>query len=261
MMSSSSYKRYAFHGCNSRQHLDQYLSDTSGIAFEEDILKFPIENLAKTFTVGHIKGDVLIDLSKGAMVHHLFAACEFFEHIIVLKVSDQCIMELKRWLDTRTGAFSWEHATKHHAEIGGKSAQLKEKEEKVRAAAQHVVKCNLEKENTTHPIVLPPADCIISAWLLEAICKDQDDFIRYLRKFSGLLKPGGHLILIGTLGLSFITVGTDRYHGFTYDEDFVRKALVGAGFVIDDCKVKERTAVSDLTDYKALIFILAHKKK
>ncbi|XP_056400844.1 nicotinamide N-methyltransferase-like isoform X2 [Hyla sarda] len=209
----------------------------------------------------HIKGNVLIDLSPGSYVHHLYSACEFFQHIIVLKVSDRCILELKRWLDSRTGAFDWEHAAKLHAEIEGNSDQFQDKEGKVRSAIPHVLKCDFEKENMADPIVLPPADCIISVWLLEATCKDQDDYIRYLRKFSGLLKPGGHIMLIGALDMSYYTVGKDKFHAFTYDEDFARKALVGEGFVIDNCKVKKRTAVSDLTDYKAMIFIAAHKEK
>ncbi|XP_069804350.1 indolethylamine N-methyltransferase-like [Dendropsophus ebraccatus] len=260
-MASSTYKRYHVHGFDSRQHLEHYVSDKPDMAFEEDALKFPIENFAKTFSKGHINGDVLIDLSPGSMIHHLFAACEFFKHIIVLKINDRCILELKRWLDSRTGAFNWGHVTKLHGEIGGNRDQFQEHEGKVRSAAQHVVKCDLEKENMTDPIVLPPADCIISVWFLEAICKDQEDYIRYLRKFSGLLKPGGHLILFGCLDMTYYTVGKDRLHSFTYDEDFARKALVGEGFVIDSCVLKKRTAVSDLSDYKGVIFIVAHKEK
>ncbi|XP_056400839.1 indolethylamine N-methyltransferase-like isoform X1 [Hyla sarda] len=209
----------------------------------------------------HINGDVLIDLSGSSMVHHLYSACEFFQHIIVLKVSDGCIMELKRWLDSRTGAFDWGHVTKLHVEIEGNSGQFQDKEGKVRSSVPHVMKCDLEKENMTDPIVLPPADCIISVGILDAICKDQDDYRRYLRKFSGLLKPGGHLILFGFLAVTYYTVGKDKLHAFSYDEDFARKALVGEGFVIDYCVVKKRTNVSDLTDYKAMIFIAAHKEK
>ncbi|XP_056398630.1 nicotinamide N-methyltransferase-like [Hyla sarda] len=212
-------------------------------------------------TLGHINGDVLLDLSAGPLVQQLYAACEFFQHIIVLKVSDRCIMELKRWLNTRTGAFDWGHATKLHGEIEGYSDQSQDKEGKLRSTIPHVVKCDLEKENMTDPIDLPPADCIISAWLLDIICKDQDDYRRYLRKFSKLLKPGGHMILIGILHMTYYTVGKDKFHGFPYDEDFARKALVGEGFVIDDCKVKKRTNVSDLIDYKAVMFIAAHKEK
>ncbi|XP_069805124.1 nicotinamide N-methyltransferase-like [Dendropsophus ebraccatus] len=260
-MASSSHKHYHVHGFDSRQHLEHYMSDKPDMVFKEDILKFPIENFAKTFAKGHIKGDVLIDLSLGSFVHHLYAASEFFKHILVLKVRDRCILELKRWLDTRTGAFHWGHATKHHADVHGKSEELEDKEGKVRSAVQHVVKCHLEKENMTDPIVLPPADCLISFWLIDNISKDQEDYVRYLRKFSKLLKPGGHLLLFGALEISYYTVGKDKIRTLTYDEEFVRKALAGEGFVIDDCKVKKRTAVSDLTDYKGMIFISAHKDK
>ncbi|XP_056399762.1 nicotinamide N-methyltransferase-like [Hyla sarda] len=260
-MDPSTHKRYHVHGFDSRQHLEHYLSDKSEMAFAEDILIFPIEQLARTFTQGHIKGDVLIDISVGSLVHHLYAACEFFNHIIVLKASDGCIMELKRWLDSRTGAFDWGHATKLYGEIQGNSDQLQEKEGKLRSAIPHVMKCDLDKENMTDPIDLPPADCIISIWLLDNISKDQNDYINCLRKFSRMLKPGGHLILLGGLDMTYYIVGKDRLHVFTYDEDFARKALVGEGFVIDICEVKKRTAVSDLIDYKAMIFIAAHKEK
>ncbi|XP_056400846.1 indolethylamine N-methyltransferase-like [Hyla sarda] len=260
-MDSSSHKHYHVHGFDSRKHLDDFFSDKSDMVFGEDALIFPIENLTNIFTRGHIKGDVLIDLSPGSFIHHLYAANEFFQHIIVLKVSDRCILELKRWLDTRTGAFDWGHATKLHVGIKGNSDQLQEKEEKLRSTIPHVVKCDLDKENLTDPMVLPPADCIISVWLLDVICKDEDDYRRYLRKFSRMLKPGGHLILIGCLGYSQYIIGKEKFHAFTYDEGFVRKALVGEGFVIDYCKVKKRTAVSDLVDYKDLICLAAHKEK
>ncbi|XP_071969439.1 nicotinamide N-methyltransferase-like isoform X2 [Engystomops pustulosus] len=209
---------------------------------------------------GHIKGDILIDLSCNSLVHQLYSACEFFKHIIVLKVNDRCILELKRWVDRRTGAFYWGHAAKLHGYFTGKSDQLQDKEGKVRSALQHVMKCDLAKENMTEPIDLPSADCIISAWLLDAISKDQDEYIQYLRKFSKLLKPGGHFILIGCLYTTYFIVGKDRLHMLRYDEDFARKALVGEGFVIDFCEVKKRSNVSDITDYKAIIFIAAHKK-
>ncbi|XP_073513301.1 indolethylamine N-methyltransferase-like [Phyllobates terribilis] len=215
---------------------------------------------AEHTNAGQIKGDILIDLSPGPMIHHLFAAYEFFKHIIVLKSRDRCILELKRWVDERTGAFDWSHATKLHVDIAGKSDLLEDKGGKVRFAIQHVVKCDLEKDNMMDPIVLPPADCIICFGLLHFICKNQDDYMRYLRKFSSLLKPGGHIILIGALDATYFTVGKDKFHAFNYDEDFARKDLTGEGFIIDRCEVKKRTGVNDYTDYKSMIFIAAHKE-
>ncbi|XP_075696771.1 nicotinamide N-methyltransferase-like [Rhinoderma darwinii] len=261
MMDSSTHKLYHVHDFDSRQCLENYFSDKPDMAFGDDVLKSTIDNLRQVFTVGHINGDILIDLSLSSIVHHLYSACEFFKNIIVLKVNNRCIMELKRWVDERTGAFYWGHTSALHQEKEENSDQCQDQEAKLRSAIQHVVKYDLEKENMTDPLVLPPADCVISNCLLEIISKDQDDYIRYLRKFSRLLKPGGHLIIIGALGTTYFTVGKDKFHVFTYDEDFVRKALGGEGFIIDYCNVKERTAVSDLIDYKAVIYIAAHKKK
>ncbi|XP_069803533.1 indolethylamine N-methyltransferase-like [Dendropsophus ebraccatus] len=258
-MAASTYKRYDLDGYNSREYLEHYFSDKP--IFLEDTVVFPITKLTQTFSEGRIKGNILIDFSTGSLIHNFYAAAECFKHIIVLKIKDRCILELKRWLDTRTGAFNWEHAAKLHEDIVGKSDPLQDKDKKVRSVMQHIVKCDLNKENITDPIDLPPADCIISCWLLENICKDQDDYIRYLRKFSRLLKPGGHLILIGCLGISYYTVGKDKLHAFSYDENFVRKALAGEGFVIDDCEVKKGKANTSLTDYKAMIFIVTHKEK
>ncbi|XP_075696802.1 indolethylamine N-methyltransferase-like [Rhinoderma darwinii] len=260
-MDFSTHKRYHVHGFDSRQFLEHYFSDKSEMVFGDDTLKFVIENLRQVFSGGHINGDILIDLSSGSIIHHLYSACEFFKNIIVLKVNNRCIMELKRWVDERTGAFYWGHTSKLLQEKEENSDQFQDQEAKLRSALQHVVKCDLEKENMTDPLVLPLADCIISTWLLGVISKDQDDYIRYLRKFSRLLKPGGHIISIGTLGTTYYTVGKDKFHVFTFDEDFLRKSLIGEGFIIDYCNVKDRMAVSDITDYKAVIFIAAHKEK
>ncbi|XP_075134210.1 nicotinamide N-methyltransferase-like [Leptodactylus fuscus] len=258
-MDPSTYKRYHIHGHDTRQWMDHYFSDTAEMVFGEDVLVFPIKCLIKAFAAGKIKGDILLDISHGSVIHHLYSACECFKDIIVLKVDDRCIMELKRWVDKRTGAFHWGHAAKLHVDIEGKSNLLEDKDVKVRSSIQHVVKCDLEKENMTEPIVLPPADCIISVLLLDVISKDQDDYIRYLRKFSRLLKPGGHFILIEGLGITYYTVGKEKFHAFNHDEDFTRKALEREGFIIDECNIHKRTAVSDLVDYKAMIFIVAHK--
>ncbi|XP_073511458.1 indolethylamine N-methyltransferase-like [Phyllobates terribilis] len=260
-MDSCNCKIYHEDGFDARQSLKDYFSDKPEMSFREYYIIFPIENLVKTFTEGHIQGNILIDLSASSTIHHLYAACEFFKHIIVLKANDRCIMELKRWVDERTGAFEWDHAAKYHADIEGKSDQFEDKGEKVRTALRHVVKCDFEKENIVEPIDLPPADCIKICSLLEFLSKNQDAFKNYLRKVTKLLKPGGHLLIVGILDATYITIGKDKFHILKYDEDFARKALVEESFVIDNCTVTKRTNVSDLMDYKGILFIAAHKEK
>ncbi|XP_075185247.1 indolethylamine N-methyltransferase-like [Anomaloglossus baeobatrachus] len=254
-------KFYPEHGFDSRKGLEQYVLDESEMNLGVDLLEFPIKNLTKTFTEGNIKGDVLIDFSVGPIVYHLYAACDFFKHIIILKIRDRCIMELKRWVDSRTGAFDWCRTAKFHVDVEGKSEHFQDIEEKVRSAAQHIVKCDLAKENIIEPMVLPPADCVLTVGLLGMISKDQDEYVSNLGKISRLLKPGGHIILCGVLGTTYYKIGKDKLHVMSYDEDFIKNALVQTGFVIDHVDVQERTSVSDLIDYKQVIFITAHKEK
>ncbi|XP_069803892.1 indolethylamine N-methyltransferase-like [Dendropsophus ebraccatus] len=260
-MNCNDFKFYTEDGFDPRDHLETYYSDRPDMVFGDDSLVFPIENLKKLFSGGNLKGDVLIDLSCGSIIPQLYAVSEFYKCILALRIRYTDIMEMKRWLDTRTGAFGWRHATKICLGEDADSDQLQNKEEEIRSIMHHVVKCDLECENIMDPMVLPLADCIISAWLLEYVCKDQDDFKKSLKKFSKLLKPGGQFIYIGNLDATYAIIGEDKLKTFTYNEDFVRKALTEAGFVIDDCKVKKRTNMSVLTDYKAVICIAAHKEE
>ncbi|XP_077105831.1 indolethylamine N-methyltransferase-like [Ranitomeya variabilis] len=260
-MASSPTKFYLEDDFDSKQFLEQYFSDNPKTNLSADFLEFPLNNLTKTFSEGKIKGDTLIDLSVGPMVCHLLAACDYFKNIIVLKSRDRCITELKKWADSQTGLLDWGHVAKRYVDPEGKSENFQQKEEKVRSAAQHVMKIDLEKENIIEPKVLPPADAIISAGLMDFVSRDDERYIGYLRRFSRLLTPGGQIFFIAGVDATQYTVGKDKFHAMNYNEDFVKKALVRTGFVVDHSEVKERTAVSDLSDYKGVLFMVAHKAR
>ncbi|XP_063797902.1 nicotinamide N-methyltransferase-like [Pseudophryne corroboree] len=209
---------------------------------------------------GHIKGDILIDISSGSFIHHLFTPSGFFKQILVLKCSEQCIMELNKWINTHTGAFDWSHIMEYIKCLEGNSVLFQDKDIMLKTAITKTVKCDTSKENLTDPEVLPPADCVIIGWMLDFISKDQDDYIRNFRKFVKLLKPEGTLILMGVLNASFIIIGQEKIHVFKCDENFLRKVLTDEEFVIDYCAVQKRTSASDLNDYEAAIFITAHRE-
>ncbi|XP_063798042.1 indolethylamine N-methyltransferase-like [Pseudophryne corroboree] len=258
-MDSSSHKFYPEHGFDSREHLETYFSNKPDMAFGDDTMKFPMECLHRAFNEGHIKGDLMIDISHGSLVPALYTASRFFKEILVLKCSEQCIMELSKWIDKRTGAFDWSHIFPSVKGTEGNSDQCQDSE-LLKMAITKIMKCNIDKENLTDPEVLPPADCVISGCMLDVISKDQDDYIINFRKFVKLLKPEGYLILFGALNTTYMMIGQDKVHVFKYDENFVKKVLADEGFIIDHCAVQKRTSVSDLTDYGAIIFILAHRE-
>ncbi|XP_063798057.1 nicotinamide N-methyltransferase-like [Pseudophryne corroboree] len=259
-MDSSTHKFYPVHGFDSREHLETYLSSKPDMVFGDDFIKFPIECLHRAFSEGHIKGDLLIDISPGSIIYHLYTASGYFKQILVLKCSEQCITELNKWINTRTGAFDWSHIMEYITCTEGNSDQCQDKDMTLKTAITKIMKCDTDNENLTDPEVLPPADCVISAAMLDFISKDQDDYINNFRKVVKLLKPEGHLILFGVLNTTYMMVGQDKVHVFRYDEKFARKVLTDEGFVIDHCAVQKRTADSDLMNYEAFMFITAHRE-
>ncbi|XP_068099305.1 indolethylamine N-methyltransferase-like [Hyperolius riggenbachi] len=260
-MDRSSYKLYHKHDHDSRTYLETYCSGSSDMTFKEDILTLPTEKLHNALSKGHMTGEILIDISGGPLVHHLYSACEFFQESIVLRANEQCIMEIMKWHDDRTGAFCWGHAAAHVADLEGRSDQCEAKEMKLKSAITHVVKFDPETETLADLIEVPQADCITSFGFLDLVCKDQDDFKRNLRKILTLLKPGGHLILFGGINISYYTVGEQKFHAFSYDEKVTSNVLLDEGLTILQCEVTPRKSESQLTDFDGIFFITACKQK
>ncbi|KAM5163667.1 indolethylamine N-methyltransferase-like [Mantella aurantiaca] len=258
-MDSKSHKFYHIHGMDSRDLSDVYFSGKEDMIFRDDSLIFPMMNLHYQFSSGRVAGKTLIDISPGSFIHHLYSASNSFQDIIILKSNEKCIMELSRWLHDRTGAYDWTHTSAAAADLEGNRDQHLEKESRLKSSIKQILKCDFEEENITSPVELPLADCVISGWKLDVISKNEDEYMRNLEKILELLKPGRHLLLISSLDTTYITVGGERFHVFTHDESFVKKALSKLGLVIDYCAVQRRRNVSDLIDYKAVMFTVAIK--
>ncbi|XP_077312286.1 indolethylamine N-methyltransferase-like [Lithobates pipiens] len=258
-MDSTTHKFYPVHGIDSRNQLDKYCSNKEGMVFAYDSLTFPMANLHYQLSRGRVVGKFAIDISVGSFIHHLYSASNSFEQIVILKLKEKCIMELRRWVHDRTGAYDWSHTSSAAAELAGTRDQLQEQEIRLRSSVKHVLKCDFEQKNITSPVLLPLADCIVSAWLLEIISKNEDEYIRNLEKILKLLKPGGYLLLIGVLDATYGVVGEERIYCFKCNEEFVKNVFGKLGLVIDYCAVQRRSNVSDLTDYNSVIFVAARK--
>ncbi|KAM5163561.1 indolethylamine N-methyltransferase-like isoform 1-T1 [Mantella aurantiaca] len=258
-MDCTTHKFYHINGMDSRDYSDLYCSGKEDMIFRDDTLIFPMMNLHYQFSSGRVSGNNLIDISMGSFIHHLYSASSSFQDIIVLKSSEKCIMELSRWLHDRTGAYDWTHTSTTAAELEGNRDQHQEKESHLKSSIKQILKCDFEQENITSPVELPLADCVINVWTLETISKNEDEYMRNLEKILNLLKPGGQLLLFSSLDATYFTVGGKRFHVFTHDENFVKKALSKLGLVIDYCAVQRRRYISDLAMYTAVMFTVANK--
>ncbi|XP_072283052.1 indolethylamine N-methyltransferase-like [Pyxicephalus adspersus] len=253
-------KLYHVHGFDSRNHTDTFFSNKS--PFVVDCLKFHMDSLYhKALAQGHIGGQLLLDISCGCVIHQLFSAVDFFQDIIVLKVNDRCIMELKKWISGEPGARDWKHCSSYITEIEKKSDATEVKEQKLKKAIKQILKCDFEKENLTYPVVLKPANCIITTEFLECISIDLDEFVKNLKKCASLLVPGGHLLMLGVIDATFMVVGNDKLHILKMSENEFRDSFLKAGFIIDVCEVQKRDVADgyQLFDYESIIFVAAHK--
>ncbi|XP_050777465.1 nicotinamide N-methyltransferase-like [Gopherus flavomarginatus] len=230
--------------------------------FGEDYLNFSLKHYCKTFTSGVVTGDTLIDIGSGPTIHQLLSACESFKEIIASDYTYRNHWELEKWLKNEPGAFDWTPVVKYVCELEGNREKASEKEAKLRKTIKQVLKCDVHKSNPMDPIILPPADCLVSSLCLEAACKDLTTYRIALKNISSLLKPGGHLVLSGVLGCSFYMVGPKRFSSLVLGEEFLREALSDTGFIIQEFEVLVRDDnTDDSCDFSGKFFILARKEE
>lgn len=224
---------------------------------------FVLRNLHKTFTAGGVKGDTLIDFGAGPTIYHLLSACEVFDKIITSDFLEQNRAELQKWLKKDPNAFDWTHVIKHVCELEGSSENYQEKAEKLRSKVKDVLKCDALKRNPFDPIVLQPADCLLTCLCLEAPCEDIKSFCTVLKNFKDLIQPGGHLLILSVLDATFYYVGNQYFSSMTTRKEELEEAFKEAGYEIEKAVYAPRkdTSRMDIADYKGFYYIHARKPK
>lgn len=107
-----------------------------------------------------------------------------------------------------------------------------------------------------------PADALVSTFCLEAVSPDLAGFQRALDHITTLLRPGGHLLLIGALEESWYLAGDVRLVVVPVCEEEVMGSLVHSGYEVRDLRTytmpaRLRTGVDDV---KGIFFAWAQKK-
>ncbi|XP_053308960.1 nicotinamide N-methyltransferase-like [Spea bombifrons] len=260
-MDSTPLKHYHLHPCDPKHFFDTYFSPkTDELLLEEAVIN-PMSYLHKELVSGHIKGEMLVDISIGPAMYQLITVCEFFKEITLLELNDLCISEMEKWINNHEEAFDWSHASTYMMDPEGRSVGWKEKEELLRGKIKRILKCDFSKDNPTDPIVLPKADCLICMWILDVISIDKDAYISNLRKISSLLKPGGRLVLVTDINVKHFMIGEHKYNILTFDEEFLKSAIKNEGYIIETYETQTRKASYDVIDHEKVAFITALKQK
>ncbi|NXF95200.1 PNMT methyltransferase, partial [Eubucco bourcierii] len=136
-----------------------------------------------------------------------------------------------------------------------------EKQRRLRARLRRILPIDVHQPHPLGSPLCPPADALLSAFCLEAVSPDHAAFTRALAHVGTLLRPGGHLLLLGALGESFYLAGAARLPVVPLSEDDVRAALADASFALRDFRSYSmppalRTGVDDVD---GVFFVHAQK--
>ncbi|KAM4696026.1 nicotinamide N-methyltransferase-like [Rhinophrynus dorsalis] len=210
---------------------------------------------------GAVKGDTLTDLIVGPTLYHLMVAVDYFKEITILESNDTCLREINMWLNNEEGAIDWSHAAMFACALKGERERWKEQEAKLRSRVKRVLKVDFTKANPLDHVPLRQADCLINVFYLEVVSKTRDIYLSNLKQMSSFLKVGGYLIMASVLNMSYYTIGQNKYFILKCDDEFVRKALLDTGFIIESYEKIESKLNTPLVDYEHIYFIVARKAR
>ncbi|NXG67913.1 NNMT methyltransferase, partial [Baryphthengus martii] len=242
-----------------REYLKEFynLSDSQGQP--NTFLMQNLRSLFKMFSLDGLRGDTLIDVGCGPTIYQLLSACEHFQEIIALDYTDQNRRELEKWLQNEAGAFDWRPVVQYVCELEGDREKWGEKEEKLRKKVRQILKCDVTKASPVAPVVLPPADCLLSTLCLEAACKDLATFRSALRNVGGLVKPGGHLVMITVLHETYYAFNEQVFSCLHLERKAVEEAVEDAGFEVRFSEVQPCPPGDDRADCDAVLSLVARR--
>ncbi|XP_068505512.1 phenylethanolamine N-methyltransferase [Syngnathus scovelli] len=178
---------------------------------EDSIVPWKLARLHQAFAEGDIGGELLVDVGSGPTLYQVLSGCEVFDEVVLTDFLESNREELRRWLRDEKGcSMDWTPYLQHVCKLEGRRASAwTEKAAKLRRAISDILPIDVHRPQPLDPRRFPPAkaDCLVSCFCLESASPDLTAFTRALGHIGTLLRPGGHLLLIGALGESFYMGG------------------------------------------------------
>ncbi|XP_066429047.1 nicotinamide N-methyltransferase-like [Eleutherodactylus coqui] len=238
-----------------RKMLEGFFSSHTPDSFFKESTRNPMQAIYKTFLTGKVTGKSVNGFCIAPIIVPILAMNDFVQEITLLQSNDAGVKELENWKNKTPNAFDWSRVTEFLKELKENS----ESDEESLRGKTKILKYNLSEDNPADALSLPRADIATSIWFLEYISKNHDDYRRCLKKLSNVINLGGYLIVVADINATFLNIGEDKFHILPCDENFYGKVIVEEGFQIKHYEKFDREMISDATDYKAVVFIVAHK--
>ncbi|XP_078496155.1 nicotinamide N-methyltransferase-like [Lissotriton helveticus] len=252
MASAVTEKEFYDEYFDSKQYIQTYLAQQS--EFFDDLTEM-FDGFVKIFTSGGaVEGNTLIQIFLPPFIYYTVPICDYFTEIIFAFPHDESIEEVEKWLKNKPDAMDLSDILKQ--------GNCEEKLNIVRRKAKQVLKCDVLSSTPLSPISLPQADCLLLTHCMELFVTDKKTFCGALKNVSSLLKTGGHLLMSITLGCTYFMAGTVKCPHLCLDDEFVRNAVIEAGYVVVDLHICHRQLHKsyDVSDFAAICILKARKE-
>uniref|UniRef100_A0A7N6FLT5 Phenylethanolamine N-methyltransferase n=1 Tax=Anabas testudineus TaxID=64144 RepID=A0A7N6FLT5_ANATE len=177
---------------------------------KDSIVPWKLACLHRAFTEGDVSGELLVDIGSGPTLYQVLSGCEVFNKVILTDFLEINRQELRRWLRDEGGYnLDWTPYMEYVCKLEGRRYAWSEKAAKLRKVVKDVLPIDVHCPQPMAPDALPSggADCLVSSFCLESVSPDLAAFNRALGHIGSLLRPGGHLLLIGALDESYYLGG------------------------------------------------------
>ncbi|KAL0984408.1 hypothetical protein UPYG_G00141030 [Umbra pygmaea] len=233
----------------------------------DSIVPWKLGCLHRAFTEGDVGGGVLVDVGSGPTIYQVLSGCEVFDKLFLTDFLEVNRQELRRWLGGEgCSSLDWTPYLKHVCKLEGRRPSAwSEKAARLRSVVSDVLSIDVHRPNPLPLDAQLPAagaDCLVSSFCLESVSPDLASFDRALGHIGSLLRPGGHLLLIGALGESYYMGGPGvRIPVVPLDEAQVCASLKASGYTLVRLEVYTlpqdmRVGVDDVT---GVFFVKARK--
>ncbi|KAG8429382.1 hypothetical protein GDO86_014279 [Hymenochirus boettgeri] len=241
---------------------NNYVPPRADFSSEDSVVQWKLRCLADACAKGEIGGHTLVDIGSGPTVYQLLSAFELFDEVVMSDYLEVNRAELRKWLTDQPGAFDWTPYIKHVCMLEGKGEAWQEKQKRLRERVKKVLPVNIHQPNPLgKEIRSGSVDALVSSFCLEACSPNMEALEKALGHITNLLKPGGHLLLIGALEESYYLAGEARINVVPVTEEMVRNALSDSGYTIKDFQtyIMPSTMKVGVDDVNGIFFAWAQK--
>ncbi|XP_073345258.1 phenylethanolamine N-methyltransferase [Pagrus major] len=166
-----------------------------------------VSHLFSLLFPGDVSGELLVDIGSGPTLYQVLSGCEVFNKVLLTDFLEVNRQELRHWLQDEGGCnLDWTPYLQYVCKLEGRRpSEWTKKAAKLRQVITDILPIDVHRPQPLARDALPSegADCLVSCFCLESVSPDLAAFTRALGHIRRLLRPGGHLLLIGALGESY----------------------------------------------------------